>query len=228
LEACYISKHKNLDPSSRRSRPVDEVSSGSSRTTEHSVKRQRSDRVAGKENRGGNSPSAEQSSVKDNSYAMFRKPAPQPIVLLSTSLDPHLQSKLAEFAERCTGVTVTNNFYDAVTHVVVETDKRRVLKQRTMKYLQAIISTSPTVCHSSTLAYNNDLISCSCAFSHVNPQRASGWCPYSGCWTASSNGLCSRKRATKSPTTPRRACPMHPGGRGWTYSARYCNTHSAL
>jgi hypothetical protein len=145
LEACYISKHKSMDPSSRRSRPVSEACSGSSSTTEHSVKRQRSESVTGKENRGGNSPSAEQSSVKDSSNIMFRKPVPQPIVLLSTSLDPHLQSKLAELAERCTGVTVTNNFSDAVTHVVVETDKRRVLKQRTMKYLQAIISKSPSV-----------------------------------------------------------------------------------
>jgi hypothetical protein len=143
LEACYISKYKNLDPSSRRSRPVSEACAGTSSTSEHSVKRQRRDPVTGKENRSANSPSTEQSGVKDNSNAMFREPVSQPIVLLSTSLDPHLQSKLTEFGDRCTGVTVTNNFSDAVTHVVVETDKRRVLKQRTMKYLQAIISKSP-------------------------------------------------------------------------------------
>lgn len=60
--------------------------------------------------------------------------------MLSTALDPHLQSKLMQFAERCEGVSVVNSFSDAVTHIVVETDKRRVLKNRTMKYLQGIIS----------------------------------------------------------------------------------------
>jgi hypothetical protein len=66
-------------------------------------------------------------------------------VLLSTALDPYLQSKLALLVERCPGVSVANNFSDAVTHVVVDADKSRILKNRTMKYMQALISKHPSV-----------------------------------------------------------------------------------
>ena len=61
------------------------------------------------------------------------------LVLLSSALDPFLQSKLSLLAERCAGVSVTNALSEEVTHLVVEANKQRVTKHRTMKYLQALI-----------------------------------------------------------------------------------------
>jgi hypothetical protein len=59
--------------------------------------------------------------------------------LLSTALDPSLQTRLQDLADTCEGVSVVNNFTDEVTHLVVSVDKRRVMQQRTMKYMQALI-----------------------------------------------------------------------------------------
>lgn len=61
------------------------------------------------------------------------------IVLLSTALDPSLQTRLQDLADQCEHVSVVNSFSEEVTHLVVSVDKRRVMQQRTMKYMQALI-----------------------------------------------------------------------------------------
>ena len=66
-------------------------------------------------------------------------PTDRKIVLLSTALDPSLQTRLQDLADACEGVSVVHSFSDQVTHLVVSVDKRKVMQQRTMKYMQALI-----------------------------------------------------------------------------------------
>lgn len=73
-------------------------------------------------------------------------PGGRRIVLLSTALDPSLQTRLQDLADSCEHVSVVNSFGDEVTHLVVSVDKRRVMQQRTMKYMQALICECFLIC----------------------------------------------------------------------------------
>ena len=149
LDECYITLYKELDPSTRRQRHTETnntlSTSASTCTDTHASKRKRSNEDTDINyyehnltiiNQSVSMPTIT-SKPHINSVVNLRKCN---IVLLSTALDPYLQSKLTLLAERCEGVSVTNSFSETVTHLVVSVDKQRILKNRTMKYLQAVIS----------------------------------------------------------------------------------------
>jgi hypothetical protein len=111
------------------------------------------------------------------------------IVMLSTSLDPSLQSKLQLLSELCEDTTVTNTFTEDVTHLVVSVDKQGVLPQRTMKYLKALIC---------KILFDSSLLCCvvlCCADlccvvwcvtmirCDIYEQVVAGWCRWSGLLT---------------------------------------------
>lgn len=102
-------------------------------------------------------------------------PEGRKIVLLSTALDPSLQTRLQDLADSCDRVSVVNNFSEEVTHLVVSVDKRRVMQQRTMKYMQALICKS--------IEFDSHFLSCVAyttriellSLIHLTNQAGPGW-----------------------------------------------------
>lgn len=150
----FVEVYSELDRSSRKSKAPPQLLE----SADHFPKKQPQKRAKSSEKKGIESVpkdtnsgdmywSAEASSCSTVSGGMkstasrhtVRSSRTAPIVMLSTSLDPELQSKLQQLAELCPGVIVSNSFSDAVTHLVVSTDRDRKMKQRTMKYMQALI-----------------------------------------------------------------------------------------
>lgn len=62
------------------------------------------------------------------------------VIVLGTGLDSASQSLLDKFERECnTFASISNTFDASVTHLVVSINKRGVMQQRTMKYMQAIL-----------------------------------------------------------------------------------------
>jgi hypothetical protein len=133
LHASYVMEYRDVDRSARRHRMTDPAVPAMS-SGDHKRKLLGGDEASAHTGSSGTkltksenatNEAASTSSTKETSQGVAN-PHGRSIVLLSTALDPYLQSKLTLLAERCEGVSVTNSFSDAVTHVVVDADKSRI------------------------------------------------------------------------------------------------------
>lgn len=62
---------------------------------------------------------------------------PSRMCILSSMLDDSSQAYLMAFAAKF-DADVAHNYCDSVTHLVVHTNKNRIIEQRTMKYLKSM------------------------------------------------------------------------------------------
>lgn len=138
VPAAFVERYQELGRQSRRSSPVERSNERASKQPRrfsasdvHSSSSSGGLRAVGDGKENDPLPAASSS----NSNAKNRK-----IVIITTGIESkyNIDQKLEQFVTMTDNVSLSCGFTDTVSHLVVSTDKNNLMKQRTMKYMQAL------------------------------------------------------------------------------------------
>lgn len=166
IPAIFVEKFEELDRGNRSTRKTlrdttntfnsnvpaarDDHASSAQDCTEMTIRHKKRPAPTDKENKndGSSQMIPNQSVTKSTKERLFedsKGSAPKEIVILTTALDSskpgfqqQFEKKLEALCQHYPFVSVVSRFSDRVTHVVCSVDRNGIIKQRTMKYMQAV------------------------------------------------------------------------------------------